>query len=393
MQAGSEPALPASVELIGRLDDGQREAARTPGPALVVAGPGTGKTATLVGRVAHLVEERDLPPEKVLALTFSNCAAGEMRERLAGSGLPGERMPIMTIHAFAATLLREYAPRVPHAPDEAALHSDFRILDEADAFLLMEELLGVLRLHYYRSLGRPTAHLRRLLADFSRARDGLLTPADYLGLVEAMPPMPSSGEALGPEATDSGGGGATAQGGRSQSPAGMFTAEQIARARERALAYSVWDRELRRRGLVDFGGLIQRAVELLRADPDVLAHVRGRYPEVLVDEFQDTNHAAAELLMLVAGPSGSGLWVVGDRNQSIYRFRGASPSNLPRLVEQYSQLRVLMLRRCYRSVPGRTTGIGDGGAYGGVRLGHCGRRREGWGATTGAATGGARAGA
>ena len=166
-----------------------------------------------------------------------------------------------------------------------------------------------------------------------------------------MPPIPSSGEALGPEATDSGGGGATAQGGRSQPPAGMFTAEQIAKARERALAYGVWDRELRRRGLVDFGGLIQRAVELLRADPDVLVNVRRRYPEMLVDEFQDTNRAAAELLMLVAGPSGSGLWVVGDRNQSIYRFRGASPSNLPGLVEQYPQLRVLTLRACYRSVP------------------------------------------
>ncbi|HLY51878.1 MAG TPA: UvrD-helicase domain-containing protein, partial [Steroidobacteraceae bacterium] len=176
----SDPAPTAPLYLIERLDDGQRQAARTPGPALVVAGPGTGKTATLVGRVARLIEERHLPPEKMLALTFSNRAAGEMRERLARSGLPGERMPIMTVHAFAATLLREYAPRVPHAPEEAPLQPDFRILDEADAFLLMEELLGALPLHYYRSLGNPTAHLRTLLADFSRARDGLLTPADYL---------------------------------------------------------------------------------------------------------------------------------------------------------------------------------------------------------------------
>ena len=347
-----EPASPVTpVQLIERLDDWQRRAARTPGPALVVAGPGTGKTATLVGRVAHLVEEQGIPPERVLALTFSNRAAGEMRERLAGSGLPGERMPIMTIHAFAASLLREYASRVPHAPDEAKLKSDFRILDEADAFLLMEELLGDLPLHYYRSLGNPTAHLRTLLADFSRARDGLLMPADYLALVEAMPLMPATPEESGVETPNTAARGQKGHSSKPKPPDGTSTAEQIAKARERALAYGVWDRELRRRGLIDFGGLIQRAVELLRADPDALADVRRRYPAVLVDEFQDTNRAAAELLLLVVGSPGSGLWVVGDRNQSIYRFRGASPGNLPRLVEHYPTLRVLTLRRCYRSVP------------------------------------------
>ena len=177
----------APGDLLARLDDGQRAAARTEGPALVVAGPGTGKTATLIGRVAYLVGERDVPPEQVLALTFSNRAAGEMRERLERSGLPGERMPVMTIHAFAATLLREYASRVPHAPDEAELSPDFRILDEANAYLLMEGLLGELSLRYYRSLGVPTAHLNTLRQDFSQARDELLTPAAYHALVEAMP--------------------------------------------------------------------------------------------------------------------------------------------------------------------------------------------------------------
>lgn len=358
--SASEPArthieaLPiAPVDLIARLDDWQREAARTSGPALIVAGPGAGKTATLVGRVAYLIEEKGIPPERTLALTFSNRAANELRERLEQSSLPGERMPVMTIHAFAVSLLREYASRVPHASDEAELTPDFRILDEADAFLLAEELLGELPLHYYRSLGKPTAHLRTLLADFSRARDGLLTPADYLALVEAMP--------LAPPQEDTGAEEATAQARRAQAkksqskkpqpPAGFYTAEQIAKARERALAYGVWDRALRRRGLIDFGGLIQRAVELLRADPAALADVRGRYVEALVDEFQDTNRAAAELLMLVVGETGAGLWVVGDRNQSVYRFRGASPSNLLRLVERYPALRVLTLRRCYRSVP------------------------------------------
>ena len=180
-----------------------------------MAGPGTGKTATLVGRVAHLVEERHIPPEKVLALTFSNRAAGEMRERLERSGLPGERMPIMTIHAFAATLLREYASHVPHAPDEAELTADFRILDEANAYLLMEGLLGELPLHYYRSLGNPTGRLRTLLDDFSHARDELLTPADYLALVDAMKRMPAPDEVA---AIESPGGAKKGQGKRHSRP-------------------------------------------------------------------------------------------------------------------------------------------------------------------------------
>lgn len=341
---------PKSTELIDRLDPSQREAARTTGPALIVAGPGTGKTATLIGRAAHLIRERNIPPERMLALTFSNRATGEMRERLLRSGLPGERIPVMTIHAFAVSLMREYASRVPHEADEAELKPDFRILDEADAFLLMEELLAKLPLHYYRSLGNPTIHIHTLLTDFSHARDALLTPADYLALVEAMPLAPATPDSSGTQRAAT-----TANGKQKRDtrhpPAGTFTAEQIARARERAAAYAVWDRELRQRGLVDFGGLIQRAVELLRADSKALGDVRDRYREIMVDEFQDTNRAAAELLLLVAGTTGDRLWVVGDHNQSIYRFRGASPYNLPRLVEQYPHLRVLRLRRCYRSVP------------------------------------------
>lgn len=358
----STAALFAPDELIGQLDASQQHAARAAGPALIVAGPGTGKTATLVGRVAHLVAERGIPPEKVLALTFSNRAAGEMRERLSRSGLPGERMPVMTIHACAAALLREYAAYVPHLPDEVALQPDFRILDEADAFLLLEELLARLPLYYYRSLGNPTAHLHTLLADFSRARDGLLTPADYLALVEAMPLMPYSPTAPGAslrtehdqrerDEQHAHAAKTSAHHSSPHPPDGMYTAEQIARARERAAAYGVWDRELRQRGLLDFGALIQRAVELLRADAAVLANVRARFPAVLVDEFQDTNRAAAELLLLLAGPAATGLWVVGDRNQSIYRFRGASPGNVRRLAERHPNLRVLRLRRCYRSVP------------------------------------------
>jgi DNA helicase-2/ATP-dependent DNA helicase PcrA len=349
--AGSQPEANDAADIIARLDPFQQVAARADGPALVIAGPGTGKTATLVGRVAHLIKEYHLPPEQILALTFSNRAAGEMRERLERSQLPGERMPVMTIHAFAATLLRSYPSRVPYGPGERKLEKDFRILDKTDAFLLMEDLLGELPLYYYRSLNAPTQHLRDLVDNFSQARDGLITPGKYLDLVDQMPLMPEPSDEPADEEEQTSSRKRKKGKPKLQRPPGTFTQEQISRAREKANAYAVWDRALRERGLVDFGGLIQRAVELLDANPDVLAEVRQRYPEILVDEFQDTNLAQAELLRRVAGESGRGLWVVGDRNQSIYRWRGASPSNLPRLKEFYPALRVYPLRRCYRSVP------------------------------------------
>ncbi|MGH2485141.1 MAG: UvrD-helicase domain-containing protein, partial [Ktedonobacterales bacterium] len=338
------------LALLDGLDASQREAARATGPALIVAGPGTGKTATLVGRVAHLILERGRQPERVLALTFSNRAAGEMRQRLAESGLPAERMPVMTIHAFATTLLREYAARAPHAPDEPPLAPDFRILDETDGFLLAEDLLAEFPLRYYRSFGNPTAHLAALLQDFGRARDALWTPAKYLERASAMRAAIHDEQTAGEDAADERmeSGGAAGRPGRM----GASSAEgRRARACERARAYAVWDRALRRAGQLDFGGLIQRAVELLASDEQVLRDVRARYRDVLVDEFQDTNKAAAELLFLLADADGRGLWVVGDHRQAIYRWRGAAPSNMYRLGERYTDLCVHTLGVSYRSVP------------------------------------------
>jgi DNA helicase-2/ATP-dependent DNA helicase PcrA len=334
--------------LLAGLDDSQREAAMAPGPALVVAGPGTGKTATLVGRVAYLYGLRGAQPETILAVTFSNRATDEMRERLIKAELPGERIPVMTIHAFATELLRRFASLVPHAEDEAPLPQDFRILDRPDQLLLLEELLPKLGLRRLRRLNDPAAPLPDLLERFSWARDRLLTPADYRAMVDAMRLAPDGDdEATAPGRNGKGNG----KGKKKSLPAGTFSADQIAQAREHARAYAVWDRELRLRGLLDYGGLIQRAVETLRAVPAALAEARARYPHLLVDEFQDTNHAAAELLFLLAGERGEGLWVVGDHNQSIYRWRGASPENLPELTRRYPHLAVRTLRVSYRSVP------------------------------------------
>ncbi|HEX9038086.1 MAG TPA: UvrD-helicase domain-containing protein [Ktedonobacterales bacterium] len=325
--------------LLDGLDDSQREAALAAGPALIVAGPGTGKTRTLVARVGWLYGE-GARPETILALTFSNRATDEMRARLMEAGLPAERTPVMTIHAFATELLRRYAGKAPRAEDEPPLPQDFRILDTLDALLLLEELLPKLRLKRLRSLADPAAPAPDLLDAFSWARDRLLTPAQYRALVDAMPraPQPAPGANGG-------------KNGKAKAAPGTFSDHEIAVAKERAYAYGVWDRELRARGLLDYGGLIQRAVETLRAEPEALTEARANFQHVLVDEFQDTNEAAAELLFLLAGPTGAGLWVVGDRNQSIYRWRGASPDNLPELTRRYPGLTVHTLRLNYRSLP------------------------------------------
>ena len=347
-------------ELLAQLNDSQRDATTAAGPALVVAGPGTGKTATLIGRVAHLTEIVGAQPEQVLALTYSNRAAGEIRERLNTVGLRGERLPVMTIHAFAAMLLRGYASRVPHAPEEPPLTADFRILDATDSRLLLEELLTTFRLRHYRSMYDPTKKLGTLANDFSRARDRLLTPAMYLAAVDAMPiaPTVSAAHELAAVAVGVSGANTTTRGKRATPkakpappPPGTYHAKDVAMARERALAYGVWDQALRQRGLLDYGGLILRAVELLRADRATREEAQRQFRFILVDEFQDTNYAAAELLTLIAGAAGNGLWVVGDPNQAIYRWRGADTQNLSHLATSYPHLREYTLQRCYRSTP------------------------------------------
>ena len=319
---------PAPVSRLGgssarpALDRWQRAAASAEAPALVVAGPGTGKTSTLVGRVAHLVFERGVDAGHLLALTFSNKAAQEMRERLnallsdsAGTSGSRARPVVSTIHSFCGDLLRRYAPRV-------GLRPDFRLITEAEGYLLLREVAGDMALGYYQPLGNPAMHFPALLAAISRAKDELADPARYEALARAM-------------------------------RARAHTAEEHARA-ERALeaarVYAAYQRALAERGDADFGDLIFLAVRLLREQPDVLAELRARHTHLLVDEFQDINHAMGMLLSTLAGPSGP-LWAVGDADQAIYRFRGAAPSNLAQFTALYPDARIYPLGTNYRSRP------------------------------------------
>lgn len=299
------------------LDPSQRVAAEIDaGPVLISAGPGTGKTSTLRGRVEHLLRA-GVSPRRILAVTFSNRAANEMRERLLRA-VPehAHELTVSTFHAFCLEILRQH-----HAA--AGLPANFRIADQVDGAVLLERNLAALGLEHYLTLGNPAHYLKDILRAISRAKDELKTPEDYAQLAE------------------------DARRKAGEDPAAL---EQAAKWAEVARVYAAYERLLAEHGLIDFGGLVMRTVQLLRDRPDVLARLRDRYREILVDEYQDMNRASGKLLQLLAD-DGRGLWVVGDLRQAIYRFRGASPANITNFTSDFPTGRVIELGLNYRSDP------------------------------------------
>jgi ATP-dependent DNA helicase UvrD/PcrA len=288
------------------------------GPLLIVAGAGTGKTTVLTRRIAWLIATRRARPEEILALTFTEKAALEMEERvdvLVPYGYADVR--ISTFHAFGDWLLRENALEVGLTPA-------FRVLNRAEQILFLRSHLFQLPLVHYRPLGDPTRHLDALVGLFGRAKDEDVTPDDYLAhaarLGEAAALRPDDAEAR----------------------------ERAARELELARAYAAYQRLMAQEGLVDFGDQIQYALRLFRSRPYVLAHYQQRFRFVVVDEFQDTNHAQFELVQLLAGRHRH-LTVVGDDDQAIFRFRGASMSNILGFEAAYPDARRVVLVENHRS--------------------------------------------
>lgn len=317
LEIGPDAEMEGSQETVSMpLDVSQARAAYVQrGPLLVEAGPGTGKTRTLVGRILFLLEQ-GVEPTSILALTFSNKAAEEMRTRVAGMA-PGEAPLIWmgTFHAFGLELLRKYGTRI-------GLPSKLRLIDPVDALFALECALPDLQLDHYMNLYEPTTYLRDILGAISRAKDELVGPERYRELAQAMLDNASAEEEI----------------------------VQAEKALEVARIYEFYASYLQREGLVDFGDLIFRTVMLLREHPDIRANIRHAYAQVLVDEYQDVNRASGLLLREIAG-SGAGLWAVGDARQAIYRFRGAAPSNMGLFTSDFPGASVLPLEVNYRSQP------------------------------------------
>jgi len=288
------------MALLDALNDSQREAVlATEGPILVLAGAGTGKTRVITYRVAHLVEN-GVPPGAILAVTFTNKAAGVMKERISdllrATGRNAADVWVSTFHSFCARLLRREATH-------AGLPADFAIYDDDDQTAAVKRTLAQL------DLATEDYPPRSIRAQISHAKNHGITP-----------------EAMESDA-------ASVQNRDREQVAKIFRAYETLLHNARAL---------------DFDDLLLRAVKLLREHPQVRAAWNARFQYLMVDEFQDTNHAQEELVRLLAGERRN-VCVVGDEDQSIYGWRGARAGNLKRFTEEFPGTKIIRLEENYRS--------------------------------------------
>ena len=287
--------VPTDSDLFDDLNPVQREAvAATEGPVVVVAGAGSGKTRVLTYRIAHLIKDLRVSPQSILAITFTNKAADEMKERVARLvGAPARSMWVSTFHSACVRILRRDASRFGYK-------SSFSIYDEQDSLRLITQCVKDLDLDTKRF---PPRNLKAII---SNAKNELI---DYETF----------------KSTDSG-----------------FFHEQAADV------YRLYQQRLLEASAMDFDDLLMVTVELFGAFPDVLAQYQERFRYVLVDEYQDTNRAQYELVRQLTA-SHNNLCVVGDSDQSIYRWRGADVRNILDFEKDYPDARVIVLEQNYRS--------------------------------------------
>jgi DNA helicase-2/ATP-dependent DNA helicase PcrA len=288
--------LPATTDYLGRLNPEQREAVETvDGPLLVLAGAGTGKTRVLTTRFAHILLTRRAFPSQVLAVTFTNKAAREMRERVSAIlGQPAEGLWLGTFHALCARMLRRHAEHV-------GLTSGFTILDSDDQLRLLKQVIEAAGLDSKRWL--PQA----LMGVIQRWKDRGLPPARVTAAED----------------------------------------QDFADGRARSL-YTAYQERLAALNTCDFGDLLLHMTEILRTRPDVLAQYHRSFRYVLVDEYQDTNLVQYLWLRLLA-QGHRNICCVGDDDQSIYSWRGAEIENILRFEKDFEGAKVIRLEANYRS--------------------------------------------
>ncbi len=286
---------PHEPALLEDLNPPQKEAVlHGDGPLLVLSGAGSGKTRVITRRVAHLVKVRQVFPWRILAVTFTNKAAREMRERLTQLlGFQAQELMVSTFHSSAAMILRREAEAV-------GLTRSFVIYDDGDQLGLVKRAMREARVE-------PLLQPREILHRIDQEKNAARLPEQMQVDVDDV--------------------------------RGMVVKK----------TYQAYQRLLRAANAVDFGDLLLLMVHLFRQRPDVLARYQRRFHHVLVDEFQDTNPVQYELLRLLAPPPGANLVVVGDDDQSIYRWRGASVDNILRFPDSYPGARVVKLEQNYRS--------------------------------------------
>ena len=284
------------MSIYDTLNPQQKEAVlHTEGPVLILAGAGSGKTRVLTHRIAYLIEEKGVNPWNIMAITFTNKAAGEMRERVDKIvGFGAESIWVSTFHSSCVRILRRYIDRL-------GFDHNFTIYDTDDQKSLMKDICKRLQ------IDTKVHKERAILSAISSAKDELVTPEEY-----------------------------------ELNNMSDFSKKKIAQA------YKEYQKELRKNNALDFDDLIVKTVELFQACPDVLDYYQERFRYIMVDEYQDTNTAQFKFVSLLASKY-KNLCVVGDDDQSIYKFRGANIGNILGFEKVFSDAKVIKLEQNYRS--------------------------------------------
>ncbi len=296
---------------LSSLNKKQKEAVKAgAGPLLIVAGAGTGKTTVITNRIAFLIESGLAKPEEILAMTFTDKAANEMLTRvdqLLSRGYAD--LWISTFHSFCDRVLRECGLAI-------GLPTDFKLLDQTSAWLLLRQNFSQLKLDYYRPMGSPTKFLHALIDHFSRCKDQGIAAEDYLDFAKK-----------------------------------TKAKQEKDRLLEVANAYAAYQKLLLDNGLLDFGDLINYCLKLFKERPQILEKYQKQFKYILVDEFQDTNFSQYELVKMLARPKNN-LAVCADANQAIYRWRGASFGNIVNFKKDFPKAKIVFLEENYRSHQG-----------------------------------------
>ncbi|HVZ59120.1 MAG TPA: ATP-dependent DNA helicase, partial [Patescibacteria group bacterium] len=282
------------------------------GPLLIIAGAGTGKTTVVTKRIEHLILEKKINPENILALTFTEKAASEMETRVDEILPYGySNLWIETFHAFCDRILRAEAIHI-------GLDPGYELMTEAEAIIFLRKNLFQFKLEYFRPMGNPMKFLQGMLTHFSRLKDDDIGPQRYLEYAEKLKEKPETDE------------------------------EELKKTTELANAFALYEKLKAEKGVMDFSDLISNVLKLFRTRKNILKQYQNQFKYILVDEFQDTNYAQNEMAILLSGDK-QNITVVGDDDQSIYRWRGAALANMLQFRSHFPKAKIVTLTQNYRS--------------------------------------------
>jgi len=335
MQQGLDFGQAPKKNILDGLNGEQKEAVtHKAGPLLIIAGAGTGKTSVITRKIAYIIKQRWAKPSEILALTFTEKAAAEMENRV------DELVPygftdiwISTFHAFGDRLIRDWAI-------DLGLPANFKVLTQTEQAIFMRQNLFAFDLKHLRPLANPTTHIRAMLTHFSRLKDELITPEKYINYIRSQTTRYKIQDTNNFQNTNIKK--LTADSSKLEADIDIEKLEELAGAYERYQDLMI------QAGNLDFGDQLMLTYSLLKDNKKALEHCQNQFKYILVDEYQDTNYAQNEIVKLLAS-SHKNITVVGDDDQSIYRFRGASISNILDFKKSYPQAKQIVLTQNYRS--------------------------------------------